>query len=199
MNELGKGRVYEESQIEEQPYDNEVDTVDLEDENEAYIQDLLVASGLYHNSFDKSLSKWDTFTKPITNTVFEQVESSQKHIVNSNKLSSTESDQRKIDHKVLLDLLNEVLSIVLARRKGTGIRPPHGDTLLDQVWGMLREYLHAYVDKSFYFFDTMVSRDLRSMPWMELANEEIDVVAKEVECQIFKDLMEETMRDMVRL
>ncbi|KAL7608657.1 hypothetical protein Lser_V15G12193 [Lactuca serriola] len=199
LNELGKGRVYEESQIEEQPYDNEVDTVDLEDENEAYIQDLLVASGLYHNSFDKSLSKWDTFTKPITNTVFEQVESSQKHIVNSNKLSSTESDQRKIDHKVLLDLLNEVLSIVLARRKGTGIRPPHGDTLLDQVWGMLREYLHAYVDKSFYFFDTMVSRDLRSMPWMELANEEIDVVAKEVECQIFKDLMEETMRDMVRL
>lgn len=197
LHELGTGRISEETVIEEQPY--EPDTIDLEDENEAYIQDLLIASGLYHNSFDKSLSKWDTFAKPITNQVFEQVESSQKHTVNTNKLSPKESNQQKVDHKLLFDLLNEVLSTVLARRKGTGMRPPHGDTLLDQVWGMLREYLNPHVDKSFYFFDTMVARDLRSMPWLEFVSEEIDVVAKEIECHIIRDLVEETVRDMVRV
>ncbi|KAJ9564665.1 LOW QUALITY PROTEIN: hypothetical protein OSB04_000631 [Centaurea solstitialis] len=196
LQQLETGRS-EETVIEEQPM-IESDMVELEDEDEAYVRDLLIASGLYDNSFDKSLTRFDTFAKPISNRVFEQVEESQKNIIEPKE----HADQKKAHHKVLLDLLNEILSTVLAPpihvskfgRKAA--RPPRGNTLLDQVWGMLREYLHPPIDKSFYFFDTMVARDLRSMPWSELVNEDINAQAKELECQIVRDLVEETVKEM---
>lgn len=199
LHQLETGRS-EETVIEEQPL-IESDMVELEDEDEAYVRDLLIASGLYDNSFDKSLSRLDTFAKPISSRVLEQVEESQKNKIN-NVEPKEQADQKKAHHKVLLDLLNEILSTVLAppihisKFGRKAVRPPHGNTLLDQVWGMLREYLHPPVDKSFYFFDTMVARDLRSMPWSELVNEDIDALAKEVEFQIVRDLVEETVKDM---
>lgn len=192
LHQLETGRS-EESVIEEEP-PFESDMVEPEDENEAFIQDLLIASGLCNNSFDKSLSNWDTFAKPISSRVFEHVEESYK---NKNQ------NHKSADHKILHDLVNEVLSKVLAPpmhiskfTRGTLVRPPRGNAFLDQVWGMLRLYLHPPVDKSFYFFDTMVARDLRSMPWSELVNEDVDSLAKEIECSIMRDLVEETVKDM---
>lgn len=185
----------EETVIEEERYES--DMTELEDEDEAYIQNLLIASGLYNKPFDESLSRWDSFAKPISTRVFNQVEESYNH---KNKINT--NNQKTVDHKVLLDLLNEVLSTVLAppmhisKFSRKVIRPPRGDTLLDEVWGMLRSYLHPPVDKSFYFFDTMVARDLQSMPWAELVNEDIDVLAKEVEGRIMRDLVEEMVKDM---
>lgn len=193
LHQLENGQS-EETVIVEQPYES--DRAELEDEDEAYIQELLIASGLFENSFDKSLSRWDTFAKPISNRVFEQVEESYKNNTNNNH-------QTTVDHKVLFDVLNEVLSKVLAppmkiaKLRSKLVRPPPcGNTLLDQVWEMLNEYLHPTVDESFYFFDIMVARDLQAMPWSELVNDDIDALAKEFERQILSDLVDETVRDM---
>ncbi|GJT04420.1 hypothetical protein Tco_0838882 [Tanacetum coccineum] len=73
------------------------------------------------------------------------------------------------------------ISKVCGKTIGKLARPPCGNTLLDQVWDMLYAYLHPPVDNSFYFFDMMVTRDLHSMPWSELVNDDIDALAKEVE------------------
>lgn len=194
LHQLETGRS-EETVIEEQPHES--DMADLEDEDESYIQDLLIASGLYNNSFEKCLSRWDTYAKPISNQIFNQVEESYK-----NKTNNDQQDQKSSDHKVLLDLVNEVLSTLLAppmhisKFSKKVLRPPHGNKLLDQVWGMLRAYLHPLVDKSFYFYDTMVARDLQSIPWSELVFEDIDAFAREIECQIMRDLVEETVNEM---
>ncbi|XP_071693785.1 uncharacterized protein [Rutidosis leptorrhynchoides] len=188
LHELENGQS-EETAFEEQLDESvmaEVEDED-EDEDEAYIQDLLYASGLYNNSFDQSLTRWDTFAKPISNRVFEQVEAYYKNKTNS---------------KVLFDLLNEVLSKVLAPPTHLSklcsklVRLPCGNALLDQVWEMLHEYLHPTVDESFYFFDTMVARDFQVLPWSELVNEDVDVLVKEFERQILSDLVEETVKDM---
>lgn len=193
LHQLETGRS-EETVIEEQPpYESEM--VDLEDEDESYIRELLIASGLYDNSFEKCLSRWDTYAKPISNRVFEQVEESYK-----NKISN-EPSPKSMDHKVLLDLVNEVLSTLLAppmhiSKFSKKAKLARGNKLLDQVWGMIRAYLHPVVDKSFYFFDTMVARDLESMPWSELVFEDIDALAKEMEGQIMRDLVEEMVNDM---
>lgn len=48
--------------------------VDIENQDEAYINDLLVAAGLYDGSYNRSLSKWNPVGKPISNHVFEEVE-----------------------------------------------------------------------------------------------------------------------------
>ncbi|KAK9074810.1 hypothetical protein SSX86_003129 [Deinandra increscens subsp. villosa] len=193
LHQLETGRS-EETVMEEEPY--EPDMAELEDEDESYLRDLLIASGLYDNSFEKCLSRWDTFAKPISDQVFNQVEESYK-----NKTEDDEN-QRWVDHKVLLDLVNEVLSTLLAppmlisKLSKKVIRPPNGNKLLDQVWGMLRAHLHPPVDKSFYFFDTMVAKDLQSIPWSEMVFEDIDALAKEMECEIMRDLMEETVNEM---
>lgn len=197
LNQLETGRS-EESVTEEQPFESDM-AEELEDENEAYIRDLLIASGLYDNSFDKSISRFDTYAKPISSRVFDQVEESYKNKTNNHH-------QKSIDHMALFDLLNEVLSTLLtppthisklcSKTIGKLARPPCGNTLLDQVWGTLHAYLHPPVDNSFYFFDMMVARDLHSMPWSELVNDDIDALAKEIECQIMRDLITETVRDM---
>nr|XP_043608438.1 uncharacterized protein LOC122580227 isoform X2 [Erigeron canadensis] len=192
LHQLETGRS-EETVIEEQPIESNI--AELEDEDEAYVRDLLIASGLYDNSFGKSLYRWDSYAKPISSKVFEQVEESYRNDVNNHYA-------KMVDHKVLFDLLNEVLSKVLvpplhisnlSRRM---VKPPRGNTLLDQVWGMLHEHLHPPVDRSFYFFDTMVARDLQTMPWSELVNEDSDTLAKEVESHIMRDLVEETVKEM---
>ncbi|KAI7755752.1 hypothetical protein M8C21_032759 [Ambrosia artemisiifolia] len=193
LHQLETGRS-EETVVEEEPYES--DMAELEDEDESYIQDLLIAAGLYDNSFDKCLSRWDTYAKPISNQVFDQVEEMYKNKMNN------DPDKKPVDHKVLHDLVNEVLSTLLAppmhisKFSKKVKRPPYGNKLLDQVWGMLRAHLHHVVDKSSYFFDTMVARDMQSMPWSELVYEDIDALAKELECQIMRDLIKETVNDM---
>lgn len=193
LHQLETGRSDETVIEEQQPYESEM--ADLEDEDESYIRELLIASGLYDNSFEKRLSRWDTYAKPISNRIFDQVEESYKNNI------SNEPNPKSIDHKVLLDLVNEVLSTLLAppmhvSKFSKKPKLARGNKLLDQVWGMIRAYLHPLVDKSFYFFDTMVARDLESMAWSEMVFEDIGALAKEMEGQIMRDLVEEMVNDM---
>ncbi|KAK2966839.1 hypothetical protein RJ640_027798 [Escallonia rubra] len=193
----------EETTIGEQPLEAEME---FEDQAEAYLRHLLVASGLYDGSSDRSLSRWDPFAKPVCNRVFEEVEESYRKMTRDNEGSAKDNSEKNVDHKLLLDLLNEALSTVLGprvavskfRRKafGTVLRPPRGKNLLDRVWEIIRAYVYPSADKSYHSLDSMVDVDLQSTPWLELLNDDIEILGKEMEGQITRDLIEEMVQDM---
>ncbi|KAJ0041500.1 hypothetical protein Pint_28716 [Pistacia integerrima] len=97
--------------VEQDPTESEI--VDLDDQAEAYIRDLLVASGFYEGSCDKSLSRWDPLAKPVSSSVFEKVEESYRKLAEENEVLIKEHIEKKVDRKMLLDLLNEALSTIL--------------------------------------------------------------------------------------
>ncbi|XP_012487272.1 uncharacterized protein LOC105800601 [Gossypium raimondii] len=183
--------------VEQEPIESEM--VNLEDHTRGYIRDLLVASGLYDGSYDKSLSRWDPLAKPIGNSIFEQVEEYHSKLIKEN--------DKKVDHKVLLDLSNEALSTILGppvtmcrfRRKLLGssiLTPPHGRKLINSVWEIVHINLHPPNDRSNYSVDHMVARDLGSTPWAGLMDDETNVLGREVEWHIVGDLVEEIVKDM---
>ena len=180
--------------------------VDLEDHTEGYVRDLPVASGLYDGSCDKSLSRLDPLAKPISNSVLEQVEELYRKLTKENDRSRNDQNE-KIDHKVLLDLLNEALSTILGppvtmsrfRRKLLGssiLPPPWGRKLLNSVWEIIHINLYPPNNRCYYSLDSMVARDLRSTPWSGLMDDETNVLGREVEFHIIGDLVEEIVKDM---
>lgn len=187
----------------------ESELVQLKDPAESYIRDLLVASGLYFGSWDKSLLRGDTYAKPIGNSVFEEVEESHKRLVKENDENfMKDQNENKLDHKILLDLLNEALSVVLGppltlsrlRRKlcnFTMPRPPRGTELLNLVWDIIRVSLYPPSDISHCSLDSLVAQHLGSIPWSGLINDEIGIFEREIECLITNDLLEELTKDMI--
>ncbi|KAM4129076.1 hypothetical protein ACJW30_02G217400 [Castanea mollissima] len=185
---------------------DECEMAELEDPTEAYIRDLLVSSGLYDGSSDGSLFRWDTFAKPISSSVFEEVEESYRKLAREDE-STLNDHYAKLDHKLLLDLLNETLSTILAPLSTTStfkrniinstmLPPLRGRRLLDHVWEIIRVYLHPSADKSQYSLDSMVSLDLGSVPWSLLMDDEVNVLARGVEYLIIGDLVEEFVKDI---
>ncbi|KAL4367707.1 hypothetical protein GQ457_05G005970 [Hibiscus cannabinus] len=183
--------------IEQEPTESE--TVNLEDHAQGYVRDLLIASGLYDGLCDKSLSRWDPLAKPISKSIFEQVEEHHR--------KSTKENDKKVDHKVLLDLSNEALSTILGPQVtmskfsrnilgSTISTPPEGRKLLNSVWEIVHINLHPPIDRYNYSLETMVARDLGSAPWTGLADEETNGLGREVEWHIIGDLVEEIVKDI---
>lgn len=169
----------------------EVERVELEeDQAKTYIRDLLVASGLYGGS---------SFTSLISNKKFEEVEILYR---TKNKANGWPIK----DHRLLFDLSNEALSTVLGQPQAlskfrindsdTMLRPPRGRKLLDRVWEITRAYLYPPTDNSYYTLDGLIARDLKSIPWSGLMNDDVDALGKEIEFQILGDLIEEIVKDM---
>ncbi|KAL2499181.1 hypothetical protein Adt_24731 [Abeliophyllum distichum] len=201
LNQL-EGSVPEETTTYEQPVEVEME---IDNHAEAYVRDLLIAAGLYDGSFKRSLSRWDPHGKPISNQVFEEVEESYRQNSKDDE-GCTEDDSEKLNHKMLLDLLNEVLPAVLRppvnmyRYMNKAISPvpqtPHGRNLLNRVWESIRVYVYPPADKSFYALDSMLAQDLTSNPWSGLVEDDAKILGKDIECQIIGDLIEEMVKDM---
>lgn len=179
--------------------------IDLEDEAEVYIKNLLLISGLYDGSWVKSFSRWDPYVKPMGNWVFEKLEESYQKP--TNKYDATSFEDNSLEHKLLFDLSNEALTVVLGprrtlskfRRKTTEVTMfpcPQGRKLLEQVWQMIQEYLYPVSNTSFYSFDDLIAHDLHIIPWFSLLDEEINAMGKELESQITGDLLEEILMDV---
>lgn len=178
--------------------------VELDDKSEAYVRDLLVASGLYDGSADKSLSRRDPFSKPITDSIYKEVEDAYTKRTKDNEEAMHQMD--KVDHRLLLDLLNETLSTILGPpltttkfRKtatGSGPRSPHGRELLSHVWDIMCKHIYPPADRSYYSLEGMVARDLQWTPWSVLVNDNVDVVGKEIECWVVEDIIEEMVKDI---
>lgn len=194
---------FEEPIIESKHVDSEV--FESKDPAEVYIRELLVASGLYHGSTDKFLWRWETLSKPISTSVFEEVEESYKKL-------AKDQTEKKTDHKLLLDLSNEVLSTVLGppseamstaskfKRNlisaSSGFPTLRGKKLLDCVWEIICEHLYSSTDRSNHSLEGMVARDLRLTPWTGLMEDEVSSIGREMESLIMGDLVEEILEDM---
>ncbi|KAL0423714.1 UNVERIFIED_CONTAM: hypothetical protein Sradi_0906200 [Sesamum radiatum] len=201
LNQL-EGGVREETINVQKPAEVEAE---IEDEAEAYIRDLLIAAGLYDGSFSRSLSKWDPLGKPISTQVFEEVE--ETYPKNINDEESCRKDQgEKVNHKMILDLLNEVLPSILRepanmsryveKSIGPVQKPPHGRKLLSQAWNVIKVYVHPPVDRSYYALDNMLARDLKSNPWSRLMDDDVNALGRDIECQIIGDMIEEMVKDI---
>lgn len=173
----------------------------LDDDAQAYIRDLIVASGLHRGSSDKVLSIWDPLSKLISNQIFEQVEETYDNKVKENK----EPIKKKLNHKILYGLLNEALSVVLGppmtvskfRKEALGpTRPLHGKKLLDCVWEIVSSHLYPQGENSFFTLNDMVERDLGSIPWSGLIPDEIYALEREIESHITGNLIEELVKDI---
>ncbi|XP_028795278.1 uncharacterized protein LOC114750825 [Neltuma alba] len=197
----------EELMVKQEPEESKL--AQLEDPAESYIRDLLVASGLYFGSWDKSLLKGDTFAKPIGNSVFEEVEESHKKMLKENETSTKDQSDNTLEHKLLHDLLNEGLFIVLGppltlsrfRRKlccsSSMLPPPRGKELLKLVWEIIRVTLYPPSDVTSDSLDTLVARDLGPNPWIGLMDDELNILEGEIERLVTEDLVEELTRDMI--
>lgn len=203
LNEL-ETDVSEDPALEEQPID--ADMPHIEDQEEAYVRDLLVVSGLYDGSYDKYLSRWDPLGKPISNQVFEELEESYRQKSKDDE-GSTKDEGERSNHKILFDILNEALPSVLGpplsmssfMRKaiiGPVVQPPRGRKLLDQLWKIIHVYVHPPLDRFHYSLELMVSRDLHSSPWSRFMDDDANAVGKDVEYQIFSDLIDELVKDI---
>lgn len=167
---------------------------------EQYIRDLLVASGLYDGSSNVNISCIDTLAKPISDLVFQEVEESHRK-ANENGALVNDKNEKGTEHKLLHDLLNEALSTVLgpSRRKTAGsFRVLHlqGSELLSTVWEIIRVFVYPPIDRSYYSLDNMTAWDLKSIPWLGLLDDEMNLLGKEVESLIIGDLVEEIVEDM---
>ncbi|OIS98323.1 PREDICTED: uncharacterized protein LOC109231961 [Nicotiana attenuata] len=196
----------EETMIDEQSVEEEI--MEIDDPAESFVRDLLVASGLYDGSCDKYLSKWDPLGKPISNQVFEEVEESYKKMTNDIEEASTSDQFQKLNHKLLCDFLNEVLpdvlgvpSTVSSFMKSTisptaRPLPLRGKKLLECVWEIARVYVYPPSDMSSQSLETILARDLQSMPWTGLVDEDVNAVGKDIEHHIIGDLIHEMVNDM---
>lgn len=190
--------------MEEEPEPVESEPLEPEDPAEAYIRDLLVASGLYDGSSEKHLLRWETLAKPISTSVFEEVEESYKKACNESK----DEDEKQVDHKLLLDLLNEALLTVLGpsmtiskfRRKlinSSITQPLHGRKLLHNVWEIICEHLYPPSDIWHCSLDNMIARDLRLAPWFGMMDEEVSVLGREIESLIIADVVQEMLENVL--
>ncbi|KAK4368216.1 hypothetical protein RND71_012008 [Anisodus tanguticus] len=195
----------EETMIDEQSVEEEM--LEIEDQAEAYIRDLLVASGLYDGSRDKYISRWDPLGKPISNQVFEEVEEYNYKQLTKDEEGHNKDQLQKINHKLLCDMLNEALPSVLgvpstmSRFMKTVVgpmpRPPQGKKLLECVWEIVGVYVHPPWDRTSQSLDNIVARDLSSTPWSGLVDEDVNALGKDMECQIIGDLIQEMVNDML--
>ncbi|KAM6563601.1 hypothetical protein CsatB_023599 [Cannabis sativa] len=183
---------------------------ELKDPAEAYIRDLLVGSGLYDGSSDKYFWRSETSAKPIGTSVFEEVEESYKTFAKDNDISLKDQRVRRVDHKLLHDLLNEALSTVLEPHRGistvskverksmnsSSFPTLHENKLLNCVWEIICDHLYPSTDRSCYSLEDMVARDLRLSPWTREVDDEGTSLGREVEILILGDLVDEILKDM---
>ncbi|GFQ06759.1 hypothetical protein PHJA_002819900 [Phtheirospermum japonicum] len=182
--------------------------VDIEDQTEVYIRDLLVAAGLYDSSFSQSLSKWDPLGKPISTQVFEEVEGTY------NNESTNAGDERcrkdqgeKVNHRMILDLLNELLPALLREpvnissslgkaTNGPVPKPLCGRKLLSRVWNIIRVHVYPPTDRSYYALDNVLAQDLKPATWSRLMDDDVNALGRDIECQIIGDMIYDVVKDM---
>ncbi|KFK42259.1 hypothetical protein AALP_AA2G232100 [Arabis alpina] len=190
----------------EEEASQEIETiVDLGNPDKVFVRDLLVASGLYEGTSDRSLSRWDPFAKPINKSFLEE---NLKKTRNQEDEDIEESTRSEANDNILFDLLNEVLTVVLgplakssfkkkliimSSSESTTIR---GKYLLESTWRIMSEYLYSQPERPFCSLDGIIGWDLERCPWSGLIGEEVDVLGREVEGMIMEDLVEEVVKDL---
>ncbi|RZS26112.1 hypothetical protein BHM03_00059414 [Ensete ventricosum] len=193
-----------EMEVEEQPHKQE--TTEKETGDAAYLQDILVTAGFYEDKSTDQATKLDALTRPISLQVFEQVEEAcSKYGKLETESTIFHNDDQAIGHKLLFDLVNEALQSVLGPKincsmfkrwiLGPAASSSQGRSLLDDLWNQIQSFLNSPTDES-DTLNSMVVQDLKMTTWPTMLYEDIDVVARQIERVILRDIIFDITRDM---
>lgn len=125
-------------------------------------------------------------TMPIPKWVFDKVE---------DIFTSTDDSEMgpAVTHKILFDLINEVLTEVLPFKKWyMGV--PHGRRLLDELWCRIERLLQPDEDVS-CSLDGLIYGDLRDNSWCNAFSQELNELETEIGLEISDELIEELFWD----
>ncbi|XP_024028108.1 protein TRM32 isoform X2 [Morus notabilis] len=156
-----------------------------------YVRDVLELSGFIDN---EETSTWHSLDQPLSPSMFKELEDMLHH--------ENEISENICNHQLLFDLVNETLVEMneksytyfpKAFSLGRLVRPmPKGDHLLKEIWTRISSYLRLRpeLDQS---LDDVVARDLaKNDGWMDL-EWEMEMVALELEDDIFDQLLDEVL------
>ncbi|PKA46199.1 hypothetical protein AXF42_Ash015492 [Apostasia shenzhenica] len=205
LEEYIESKVVEKMETEAQLCESSA-TIHVEDHAEAYVRDILVVSGLCDGSpTDQAISMLHRDRKPICTRVFYEVENRRKfskHVDDDD--SAVTLGDVKFSRKMLFDLVNEALPVVLRAplsrltAKGTtrGLaRWCHAEELLEKLLHQVQIFANQMVVNRAKSVDTVLASDVNLMPWETAANEGTSSSVMEVEWLILGELIDELVSD----
>lgn len=178
----------------------EAELADIEDQDEAYVRELLLVSGLYDGTWEKPFSRFGTLSKLINIHVFDEVEENCRQKINAAKYQ-----RENLNHKLLFDLVNETLPKIFGlplheskfMRNTTSLMAQRlcGKKLLDELWKSMRVHVLPQEDKSLFSLESLVARELQSTSWSSLGDDS-NAVGIDIESIIVEDLIDEIVKEM---
>ncbi|KAL0920652.1 hypothetical protein M5K25_009802 [Dendrobium thyrsiflorum] len=186
------------------------ETILTEGCGEAYVRDILVVSGLYRACWplDQAISRMDGQVKPISSSVFDEVEEKCRKLRRVDDDYSTMSlGDIDIDRKMLFDLVNEALPSVLDSSMTQLMKKRlsdhhyltqlhHGRKLLDDLLIQIQIYSNPKVEQP-QSIDDIVVWDLKLMPLLTAAHEDISSLGREIEWVIMRELIDDLLSELL--
>ncbi|KAI0514142.1 hypothetical protein KFK09_010176 [Dendrobium nobile] len=184
------------------------ETILTEGCGEAYVRDILVVSGLYRACWPlyQAISRMDGQVKLISLCVFDEVEEKFRKLKTVDDDNSTMSlGDIDIDRKMLFDLVNEALTSVLdssltqlmkKRLSQYHTQLPHGRKLLDDLLIQIQIYSNPKVEQP-QSIDDIVVWDLKLMPLLTAAHEDISSLGREIEWVIMRELIDDLLSELL--
>lgn len=176
------------------------------DQEEAYVQDILIISGLYEweESGCCALLRLETLAQPLARWVFEEVEEdfSNKYYKEN---GSYDSEESFADRKILFGLVNEALPNVLKRfvngiglcRNSLTTTIPQGNNLFEDVWNEIQSLTHVMEEEELeYYLESLAAYDVGKAPWQLMMGGETCTVGNEVEVLILDQLVEDLVLEL---
>lgn len=179
------------------------------DQEEAYVQNILIISGLYEweESGNCALLRLETLAQPLERWVFEEVEEafSNEYYKENGR---DDNDESFADRKILFGLVNEALPNVLKRFVVNGIGScrhlltstiPHGNNLFEDVWNEIQNLTHVMVEEEEeleYYLESLAACDVGKAPWPLMMEGETCRVGTEVEVFVLDQLIEDLVLEL---
>lgn len=165
-----------------------------------YVKNVLVASGFTRV---KDFSGWYLPNNPLDPSLFEKIEN---YCGYGGELGKSEAEESKWQRQLLFDCVNEVLLEILGpfinhhpwvRSTKLNLRKiSSGKQLLRETWAAINHYRYTQSENC-NTLENIVGKDLaKEGLWMQLQND-VEIVACELERAIYSDLIEETIFDLV--
>ncbi|URD91879.1 hypothetical protein MUK42_11048 [Musa troglodytarum] len=154
-------------------------------------------------SADQASSRSHAVTRPISHQVFEEEEEAYGKYWKS---SIGHNDDIAIRHKLLFDLVNEALQSVLGpqihcsmfKRGSQGqAASPQAKSLLLDLWNQIQVHTSPPLHES--DVNSVVVQDVKMTTWPSMLHEDVDVVGRQIERVVLRDLIDDIVQAMIAL
>ncbi|KAK3131329.1 hypothetical protein QOZ80_6BG0505040 [Eleusine coracana subsp. coracana] len=196
-----------EAPVSELSFRTDVTVETASNHDKAYLREVLIAAGLYDDeSLDnKANARVDSMARPICDYIFDEVEDIYYYRDKSGGDHDigmySNSGGNAMDHRMLFDLANEALQILVQGAKSgsslwqwvidnTGVS--RGRKLVDDVWQQVQALRYPQMQEM-QTIDSMVAFEVRKSVWGEVLYEDVYVVGRKIERAIFDELIEDLL------